>query len=119
MIPYKVAVAVNDAVNAETRYTTDLEQYGVPDYWEPSGASGLGDCEDYALEKRKRLGDGRLTFCRMVDGQGHLVLYVETPEKGGVILDNNFVDPVFPDELPYTWLAMLENGIWREITGFS
>ena len=37
----------------ELTYKTDLEQFGVPEFWQEAGA--FGDCEDYALLKRHRL----------------------------------------------------------------
>ena len=46
--------AVNRAVNEAIRYTSDMEQHGVPDLWSAplaSYASGRGDCEDYAIAK--------------------------------------------------------------------
>jgi predicted transglutaminase-like cysteine proteinase len=46
--------AVNRAVNSAIRYTSDMEQHGVPDLWSAplaSFASGRGDCEDYAIAK--------------------------------------------------------------------
>jgi predicted transglutaminase-like cysteine proteinase len=36
-------------------YETDAERYGQADFWERISAAGLGDCEDYVLEKRARL----------------------------------------------------------------
>jgi predicted transglutaminase-like cysteine proteinase len=45
---------INSAVNAEIRFELDSQQYGVEDYW-ALPTSGQGDCEDIALEKRRRL----------------------------------------------------------------
>jgi predicted transglutaminase-like cysteine proteinase len=45
---------VNERINAAIRYTSDMAQYGVPDLWSAplaSFATGLGDCEDYAIAK--------------------------------------------------------------------
>jgi predicted transglutaminase-like cysteine proteinase len=46
---------VHVAVNQSIQYMTDEQQYGVLDRWVTAPASGLGDCEDYALTKRARL----------------------------------------------------------------
>lgn len=46
---------VNSQVNREIRYMTDMDQYGVLEYWTFEPKSGYGDCEDYALTKFKRL----------------------------------------------------------------
>ena len=45
--------AVNRTVNHEIEPVTDIELYGQTDYWTIPAARG--DCEDYALMKRKRL----------------------------------------------------------------
>lgn len=45
---------INRAINAAVAYTTDLDQYGVPDLWTAPLATlstGRGDCEDYAIAK--------------------------------------------------------------------
>lgn len=45
---------VNRAVNLAIRYTSDVAQHGVPDYWSSplsTFASEQGDCEDYAIAK--------------------------------------------------------------------
>jgi predicted transglutaminase-like cysteine proteinase len=45
---------VNERINAAIRYTSDFTQFGVADRWSSplaSLASGLGDCEDYAIAK--------------------------------------------------------------------
>ncbi len=75
-------VRVNDEVNASIRYRSDLDQYGVVDRWVVNPLSGEGDCEDYALTKRQRLGRGELVivgYRRLV----HAVLVVD-----GWVLDN-------------------------------
>ncbi len=47
---------INLRVNSEYRFVEDWETHGVEELWSyPSG--GAADCEDYALEKRKRLVD--------------------------------------------------------------
>ena len=45
--------AINRAVNREIEPATDMEIYGVAEYW--TIPTTRGDCEDYALLKRKRL----------------------------------------------------------------
>ena len=44
----------NRQVNLELRFAFDRDQYGAPDFWTVA-KSGAGDCEDYALTKRRRL----------------------------------------------------------------
>jgi predicted transglutaminase-like cysteine proteinase len=51
---------VNRAVNAAIRYMSDREQHGLADRWSAplaTFASGLGDCEDYAIVKYVALRD--------------------------------------------------------------
>lgn len=75
-------VRVNDEVNRSIRYRSDLDQYGVVDWWVVNPPSGEGDCEDYALTKRQRLGRGELVIVGY-RRQVHAVLIVD-----GWVLDN-------------------------------
>src|SRR5215208_3156133 len=45
---------INNHVNSTIREVSDLEQYGREDVW-TLPTSGKGDCEDFALLKRKLL----------------------------------------------------------------
>ena len=84
--------AVNRAVNREIEPATDLEIYGQTEYW--TIPTTKGDCEDFALLKRKRLialgwpGNALLmTVVRDEKGEGHAVLTARTVQ-GDFILDN-------------------------------
>ncbi len=91
---------VQDDVNAAIRYAPDAagrDRWGVIGWRRVWGLDGrrwlrVGDCDDYAVEKLRRLiglgwgGCARLVACR-AGGRGHLVLAVD----GGsdtLILDN-------------------------------
>ncbi len=83
---------VNRAVNHEIEPVTDIDQYGVTDYWTIPAARG--DCEDYVLLKRKRLMELGwpasallITVVRDERGEGHAVLTARTVQ-GDFILDN-------------------------------
>ncbi|OAP41371.1 transglutaminase [Sinorhizobium glycinis] len=83
---------VNAAVNREISPVTDQELLGRDEVW--SYPQGRGDCEDFALEKRRRLmqrgfaaGNLLMTVVRKPDGEGHAVLTVRTAQ-GDFILDN-------------------------------
>jgi len=85
--------SVNAAVNAAVKPMSDADIYGKDEVW-AYPANGVGDCEDYVLEKRRRLnGLGvslaslLITVVRKPDGEGHAVLTVRT-DKGDYILDN-------------------------------
>jgi predicted transglutaminase-like cysteine proteinase len=84
---------VNHWVNANIRPITDLDHWGVVERWNYPD-DGYGDCEDYALEKRRMLVDAGwpreallMTVVRDQNGDGHAVLTVKT-DKGEFILDN-------------------------------
>ena len=90
---WKLIQDINLDVNSAIREASDQEIYGVPERWEYP-TSGAGDCEDYALEKRKRLikaGLPRqaLLMTVVVDegGFGHAILTVRTM-IGDYELDN-------------------------------
>ena len=86
-------VKINDVVNNAVMPRTDAEIWGVEEYWSYP-TNGYGDCEDYALEKRRRLIDAgvpasnlMITVVRQPNGDGHAVLTINTA-KGDFILDN-------------------------------
>ena len=120
MSSYSVAERINSKVNASVTYKTDLEQYGTPEHWVV--ANTFGDCEDYALLKRKllleqgwpndRLG---LIVCKTETGEGHCVLLVMT-DKGNYILDNRYDWPVKPSQLPYKWDKIQKGDKWYELS---
>jgi predicted transglutaminase-like cysteine proteinase len=80
---------VNGAVTPET----DMDHWGVVDRWDYP-TDGKGDCEDYALLKRKILiGEGYprqallITVVKDLEGEGHAILTVKT-NRGEFVLDN-------------------------------
>lgn len=85
-------VAVNNSVNGAVTPRTDMEMWGKDEVW--SYPTAVGDCEDYALEKRRRLmamgvpaGNLLMTVARQPNGEGHAVLTVHT-SRGDFVLDN-------------------------------
>jgi predicted transglutaminase-like cysteine proteinase len=84
---------VNSFVNKTIKPMSDMEHWGVVDQWDyPS--DGYGDCEDYALLKRRILMDDGfprqallMTVVKDTHGEGHAVLTVKT-SVGEFILDN-------------------------------
>ena len=101
---------VNDLINATTTPEGDREHFGRGEYWSIV-RDGFGDCEDYALTKRKNLIEQgvpsrllRLAIVRTPHGERHAVLTVAT-DKGDYVLDN-----LRPAILPwadagYVWLS--------------
>jgi len=101
-------VQVQTQINGRVGYRTDLDLYGLPELW--AVADRAGDCEDYALAKRRALLDLgwpvealRLAVCVDEQGGGHAVLTVDT-DQGVYVLDNRarFVEPWAA--LPYRWI---------------
>lgn len=89
---WSAMVEVNDTVNTLVTPRTDMEMWGREEFW--SYPDGVGDCEDYVLEKRRRLiklgisaGDLLITVVRQPNGDGHAVLTVRT-SQGDYVLDN-------------------------------
>jgi predicted transglutaminase-like cysteine proteinase len=85
-------VTVNLAVNRSVEPMNDIDIYGKDEVW--TYPAGAGDCEDYVLEKRRRLmaegispADLLITVVRKWNGEGHAVLTVRT-DRGDYILDN-------------------------------
>lgn len=88
--------AVNREVNRAITPATDLEVYGVNEYW--TMPKSRGDCEDYALLKRHKLiekgwpvSSVLMTVVRDEKGEGHAVLTARTVQ-GDFILDNKSED---------------------------
>jgi predicted transglutaminase-like cysteine proteinase len=90
---WRKIVRVNADVNREIVAVTDQEHWGVPERWDYPD-DGKGDCEDFVLEKRRRLTKAGfpvqtllITVVRDQKGDGHAVLTVKT-DRGDFVLDN-------------------------------
>ncbi|WP_137134870.1 transglutaminase-like cysteine peptidase [Rhizobium sp. FKY42] len=113
---------INFSVNHRIEARTDMEVYGREEYW--AYPTTAGDCEDYALQKRKELKDKGfsladllITVVRKPDGEGHAVLTVRTSE-GDFILDNLSDEVKLWSDTPYTFLkrqASFNTGRWVSI----
>jgi predicted transglutaminase-like cysteine proteinase len=100
---------VNARVNQSIWPEDDETHYGRPEYWNIP-TDDYGDCEDYALTKRKELiGRGfpepalRMAIVNTPSNSRHAVLVVAT-NKGDYVLDNLTDDIVDSHQTPYTWL---------------
>ncbi|MCM2293723.1 transglutaminase-like cysteine peptidase [Allorhizobium sp. BGMRC 0089] len=120
---WKTVLDVNYTVNTTVRPETDLQQYGVEEKWEYP-TSGAGDCEDYALMKRKLLiqkgiptSDLLMTVVLQPNGEGHAVLTFRT-DRGDFILDNMRNKVMLWSETEYTYLKRQDAanpGAWVKI----
>lgn len=119
---WQAMIDINNEVNAAVAPRTDMEMWGQEEVW--SYPVNAGDCEDYALEKRRRLmelgvpaGDLLLTVARQPNGEGHAVLTVRT-SLGEYILDNLDTRVMAWDETVYTYLkrqSERNSGVWITI----
>jgi predicted transglutaminase-like cysteine proteinase len=85
---------INRLINREIAPATDLELYGVEEYWTYPDARKKGDCEDYVLLKRRLLLEQGwpaaallITVVRDERRDGHAILTVRTAQ-GDFVLDN-------------------------------
>jgi predicted transglutaminase-like cysteine proteinase len=115
---------VNLAVNREIEPVSDASHWGVADQWNYPNDE-RGDCEDFQLEKRRRLvvaGLPRraLLMTVVLNGdEGHAVLTVRT-NQGDYILDNLSPAVLGWQETDY-WYVKREDGAggWVTLDGRS
>ena len=117
---WKAMIAINDEVNTTVAPRTDLEMWGQEEYWSYPD-NGAGDCEDYVLEKRRRLmqlgvpaGSLLITVARQPNGEGHAVLTVRT-SLGEYVLDNLDTRVLAWNETEHTYLkrqSEQNSGVW-------
>ena len=100
---------VNDYVNRTVPQVSDMALYERAEWWAYPDARG-GDCEDFALEKRKLLIERGWTaenllvsVVREWNGDGHAVLLVRT-DRGEFVLDNKNWEVVVWSDAPYQWI---------------
>jgi len=105
---WKAILEVNYTVNSSITPLTDMEIYGVEERW--TYPRSVGDCEDFALLKRKMLvdrgvdpSDLLMTVVLQPNGEGHAVLTVRT-DHGDFILDNMRNKVLLWSETEYTYL---------------
>ena len=115
-------VSINIAVNQAIAPAADQDQYRVEEYW--TYPTTAGDCEDYALAKRKALVEAGwapstllISVVRKQDGEGHAVLVART-DRGDLVLDNLVGSIMRWDETPYLFVkrqSQADFGQWVEI----
>jgi predicted transglutaminase-like cysteine proteinase len=114
---------VNNIVNRSIKPMSDVKQFGKRELW--TANTRAGDCEDYALSKRRALmargfkpAHLLLTMARR-RGEAHTVLVVRTRD-GDFVLDNmsDEVLPVNRTGLGYVKMQSENNSArWVQITG--
>jgi predicted transglutaminase-like cysteine proteinase len=104
---------LNQRINRNIRYESDVKQFGVADYWTlplQAGGRGAGDCKDYVLEKRRALTDAgvpledlSIAIVRTGLGETHAVLLVST-EQGEIVMDSLSTRISSWRDVRYTWI---------------
>lgn len=117
-------VDINNAVNVMIEPRTDMEMWGREEAWTYPGRQG--DCEDYVLEKRRRLEQAGIpaselliTVVRQRNGDGHAVLTVRT-DMGDFVLDNLEPRVLSWTETDYRFLkrqSEKHSGLWVSVGG--
>lgn len=124
---------VQTQVGHQVKYVSDMDRFGVPDWWEPATKSG--DCEDIALTKRQQLmamgwPAEALRIAALIDGRGdlHAVLTVDVMSLKGkpatYVMDSHFehVEPwQVLNQYGYYWLERSKPGSseWARLDGDS
>ncbi len=105
---WRMLQQVNLRVNARIRPTSDLRSRGKIDHWSSSG--NVGDCEDYALTKRKELirrgwspSSVLMATVRDRKNRPHAVLVAHT-NRGDFVLDNQTGRIKAWNKTGYKWL---------------
>ncbi|HEY0853325.1 MAG TPA: transglutaminase-like cysteine peptidase [Devosia sp.] len=119
---WQTLVAVNVEMNRTIVPVTDADLYNVEERW--TYPDGFGDCEDYALAKRRALIENGwdastllIAVVRQKSGDGHAVLMVRT-DRGDLVLDNQDGSIRLWSETPYQYLkrqSQANAGEWVDI----
>jgi predicted transglutaminase-like cysteine proteinase len=96
------------------KYKTDKDLHNTEDYWTAQIEKfNAGDCDDYALSKRKSLMLAGVpyqclfpTVC-LAGGEGHLVLVIRT-NKNDYVLDNIEKKVIPVTNVDYKWVFRLD-----------
>ncbi len=124
-VNWKTVEEINRKVNHEIEPITDKDHWGVVDQWDLP-IDGKGDCEDYALLKRKLLIAAGLprqallmTVVRDLQGEGHAVLTLVS-DRGDIILDNMTDEIVAWRSTGYRFVkrqSQADPNVWMSLRG--
>ena len=131
-----IAIRINRQLNRQVRSISDQSQYGRVEHWSLPTARG-GDCEDFALIKKKRLIEAGLDPQMLLvstvldrNRNAHAVLVMRTAQ-GDFILDNLRDEVLHWRQTGYTflrmqdpanparWTAVIDGGILRNDNAVS
>ena len=115
-------LVVNAGVNTAVVPVTDQDLYQVAEFW--TYPNGYGDCEDYALAKRRELiASGwpastlLIAVVKQANGEGHAVLMVRT-DRGDLVLDNQVGSVDLWSATPYKFVkrqSQADAGKWVDM----
>ena len=115
-------LAVNAGINQQIVPVTDQELYQVAEFW--TYPNGYGDCEDYALAKRRELINAGwpastllMAVVKQANGEGHAVLMVRT-DRGDLVLDNQIGSIDLWSDTPYKFIkrqSQADAGKWVDM----
>ena len=113
---------INSHVNGTIVEVSDMDQYGREDVW-TLPTSGRGDCEDFALLKRKLLLQRgwpasalSISLGTTSSGEAHAVLVVATA-SGEYVLDNLTSSILPPSQTGHTFLSRQSGRGWVSASG--
>ena len=119
---WKQLTSVNWEINSRIEPVTDLDNFGTEEFW--TYPVTKGDCEDYALLKRKTLQERGFPLSSLLvtvvydaDGGGHAVLTVVT-DKGDFILDNQEEEVLRWQDAELTYLkrqSAYDPNVWEKL----
>jgi len=117
-------IDVNNRVNRRIQPMTDVDYFGREEYW-TYPVNGIGDCEEYVLEKQRILLEAGwpksallITVAKDIKNAGHAVLTVRT-DQGDMILDNQ-IEAVLPwYATPYRYIKRQSPKAPAKWTGIS
>lgn len=109
---------VGKTINRSIEAASDRAIWDMEEYWTlPSGDVRKGDCEDYALAKRRTLRQSGIdtsnllmTVVKRPNGEGHAVLVVTT-DAGDYVLDNLDDRVLRWDRTPYSFSKRQKAGV--------
>ncbi|MET3924984.1 transglutaminase-like cysteine peptidase [Devosia sp. 2618] len=115
-------INVNAYNNQAIVPVSDMDLYGVEEFW--TYPNGYGDCEDYALAKRRDLINAGwpastllMTVVKQTNGEGHAVLVVRT-DRGDLVLDNQVGSIELWSNTPYKFIkrqSQADAGKWVDM----
>jgi predicted transglutaminase-like cysteine proteinase len=115
-------VAVNAYYNQSVVPVTDDDLYHVAEFW--TYPNGFGDCEDFALAKRRDLINAGwpastllIAVVKEPNGNGHAVLLART-DRGDFVLDNQDGVIRLWNETPYKFVkrqSQAHSGQWVDM----